>query len=212
MYLDNKGDCKETKGVGKSILELIAEWSMYRATEEPVIRLDTNPVTWRKCDLGAERQTWRAGDDEKRAKLKKNPITKWDVLLVFGVLIESAAHQRTNILNAWTTYGELRIGAIADNCTKNRFKAIWRLLCFHDPRNVLKSDYGRDTSRDKVGHKVLPFLNRLSMRFSELWDPEQEVVCDESCCRCLSKYCGFKQRNPSKPIRIHIKMYTLATG
>jgi len=44
--------------------------------------------------------------------------------------------------------------------------------------------------------------------FSEVWADFVAWI-TRCCCKCKSKFCSIKQRNPAKPIRMHVKIYCM---
>ena len=118
-------------------------------------------------------------------------------------------------IKLWVDYDNMGDQFTRALVSKKKFLMVMRYLCFADYDNlemeqVPGKDGGPPTTKMVKDAKVKPFLEMLQSRFPKLWDMPQTITGDEACCKSKSKYCGFKQWNPVKPMRIHIKIYVYA--
>lgn len=126
----------------------------------------------------------------------------------------AGATRRSTPLEQWVDYDNLYDETVASEITKAKFLFIMKWLAFADYDDLEHEEYkdtnGRTKTRMVPDAKVAPFLDLLQKRFRDIWDMGQCVTVDEACCKSKSRYCTFKQRNPAKPIRMHIKIYIAA--
>jgi hypothetical protein len=200
--------------ITEEMLQNIADWTNNYATGPvKVVRRTRNRIVYKACDEGDEGQVYRCGDEE--AKDNWLPISKWNVLSIFGVLIRAGALKMSTPAKIWVEYDRMGDTFTRELISKKKFLMVMRYLCFADYENlemeeIPGTDGGPPTTRMVKDAKVKPFLTMLQDRFPKLWDMPQTITGDEACCKSKSKYCGFKQRNPAKPMRIHIKIYVYA--
>lgn len=192
--------------IGEDALNYVVKCSNFYAAEEPVIVRKTkkNRYVFEPCELGRENQRWRCGDATAKAAWK--PITKWHVLLVFAIQLRAGAKRLSSPLTMWVGYDDCADHVVKANVSQKQYISILRYLSFALPKD--SATLGRDGKPFKT-RKVKPWLDKLQKRARELYDPSQELGADEMCVLCKSMFCSIKQRNTTKPKRIHIKVYGL---
>ena len=129
-----------------------------------------------------------------------NKVTSEELRAYLGFSILMGINHLPALDDYWSTYPALHYSAIADRITRDRFREITRYLHFVDNASL--------TPRGSPGYvrlgKVRPVINHLSSRFSDLYDPHQEVAVDEA----MIKFTGrstLKQYMPLKPVKRGIK-------
>ena len=133
-----------------------------------------------------------------------NKVTSEELRAYLGFSILMGINHLPALDDYWSTYPALHYSAIADRITRDRFREITRYLHFVDNASL--------TPRGSPGYvrlgKVRPVINHLSSRFSDLYDPHQEVAVDEA----MIKFTGrstLKQYMPLKPVKRGIKVWAL---
>ena len=126
----------------------------------------------------------------------------------------AGATRASTPLAMWVDYENCYDPSVADHVSKEHFLYIMKWLAFADYDDLQEEEFtdkdGNTKTRMVPDAKVAPFLDLLQQRFRDIWDMGQCVTVDEACCKSKSRYCTFKQRNPAKPIRMHIKIYVAA--
>ena len=186
-------------------LETMATWTNCYAAEQPVKILgrSKNRVRYTPCDLGSPGQQWRCGTAED--KLNWEPTTKWEIAMVFAVLMRGAAKRCRSILELWSNYDDVGDPLVRDHCCKSKFLRVLRYIACCDYTTL---ERGPDGSPTKLC-KIKPIMDIVQRKFRDLFDMSQAGCIDEATATCKSRYCGIKQRNAQKPKRIHIKVYCL---
>jgi DNA polymerase III epsilon subunit-like protein len=186
-------------------LQDVAEWTNYYAAEQPVkvIFKSKNRTLFQPCELGDDGQRWRCG--ARAAHEAWEPITKWHVVMVFGILLRGGSNRCRSIKELWGTYDNIGDELVREHCTKKHFLHVLQYLVCADFRSLDRTTEGKPTKLAKVK----PILDKIQCRYRSLWDMSQRGCIDEATVLCKSRYCSFKQRNPQKPKRIHIKVYVL---
>ena len=132
-------------------------------------------------------------------------ITREELRAYLGFSILMGINHLPALDDYWSTDPALHYSAVADRITRDRFREITRYLHFVD--NASLTPRG-SPGYDRLG-KVRPVINHLSSRFSDLYDPHQEVAVDEA----MIKFTGrstLKQYMPLKPVKRGIKVWALA--
>ena len=141
------------------------------------------------------------GEDKYTSWVK---ITREELKAYLGFCVLMGINSLPAIDDYWSTDPTLHYSPIADRITRDRFKEISRYLHFAD--NSTLPPRGTP-GHDRLG-KVLPVIDHLSARFSDLYDPHREVAVDEA----MIKFTGrstLKQYMPMKPVKRGIKVWVL---
>jgi hypothetical protein len=192
--------------VGDKAIDYVVKCTNYYASEEPVklVKKMRNRILYKPCTLGEPGQVWRCGNAAAKAVWKR--ITKWHVLMVFAVQLRAGCKRLATPLTLWVNYDDVSDEFVKKHVSKEVYLSVLKFLSFSMPADAAK--LGRDGRPFKT-RKVKTFLDILQQRARELYDPSQELGADEMCVLCKSRYCAIKQRNTTKPKRIHIKVYGL---
>ena len=132
-------------------------------------------------------------------------ITREELRAYLGFCILMGINHLPALDDYWSKDPSLRYSAIVDRITRDRFRDITRYLHFVD--NATLTPRG-SPGHDRLG-KVRPVIDHLSSRFSDLYEPHQEVAVDEA----MIKFTGrstLEQYMPMKPVKRGINVWALA--
>ena len=191
------------------LLDDVASWVNTYAAVQPVQLVKDSKVknTFTPCEPGAPGQRYRCGGETDKAKWDADPVIGWHVLLCVGVLVRASALRHKTPAAMFVECDTLADPLVKALVCRDKYDRVMRFLVFADYSD-LDSTVGPDgKARLTKLAKIKPFLDRLRDRFEARWDVGQCVTVDKACCKSKSRYCPFKQRNASKPIRIHIKIF-----
>ena len=142
------------------------------------------------------------GDDKYNSWVK---ITREELRAYLGFCILMGINHLPALDDYWSKDPKLHYSPVADRITRDRFRDISRYL--HFVNNDSLTPRG-SPGYDRLG-KVRPVIDHLSSRFSDLYNPHQEVAVDEA----MIKFTGrstLKQYMPLKPVKRGIKVWALA--
>ena len=200
--------------ITEEMLQQIADWPNACATAPvKIVRKTRNRIVCKRCALGGEGQVHRCGTEEDKGEWA--PLSKWNILSIFGVLIRAGALKMSTPAKIWVEYDKMGDTFTAGLVSKKKFLMVMRYLAFADHDDLeMEEVAGKGGAPPSIrmakDAKVKPFLKMLQERFPELWGMPQTITGGEACCKSKPQYCGFKQRSPAKPMRIHIKIYVYA--
>ena len=120
-------------------------------------------------------------------------------LILFGIV------RLPDLEHYWRKTGAAQTPFFGEYMGRNRFTAILRN--FHVADDRLNPPYKQE------GHKPLakiePFMEMIRRNFKSVYKPRRDVSLDEGCCPWKGRL-RFKQFNPRKPNRFHIKLFQIA--
>lgn len=141
---------------------------------------------------------------------KQNNSKRWidvtvnEMKAFIGCLIVMGIHQLPALKHYWSSDPFLRVEAVANVMTANRFKKIVENLhCNDNESQPPKSD----PNFDKL-HKVKPLLDVLNETVRKVYKPSEVVTVDESMIPFKGRY-ALKQYMPNKPVKWGYKVWCL---
>ena len=105
----------------------------------------------------------------------------------------------------WQRDTTLRYAPIADRITRDRFRDISRYLHFVDNSTLVARG---SPNHDRLG-KLRPFIDNMTSKFTELYNPHKELAVDEAMIK-FQWLSSLKQYMPLKPVKCGIKVWVLA--
>lgn len=132
-------------------------------------------------------------------------ITADELKAYIGCHIIMGIHKLPNLKAYWSSDPLLRVDAVADTMTENRFEKITQNLHLNNNENLLPKTHA---DYDKL-HKVRPLLDLLNENIGKIYDPSSFVTVDESMIKFKGR-CVLKQYMPLKPIKRGYKVWCLA--
>ena len=143
-------------------------------------------------------------DKPKSRQNRWKEITTEDMKCFLAHCMIMGIIRKPKIEDYWAREAILRTPFFGKYMSRNKFQSILGNLHVNDNRNMPKN---KDHPRHNPMHKVGPFLEMCQKNFKSCLIPERDLSLDEGCCPWKGR--GFKQYNPSKPNKYHIKLYKL---
>lgn len=115
-------------------------------------------------------------------------ITADELKAYIGCHIIMGIHKLPNLKAYWSSDPLLRVDAVADTMTENRFEKITQNLHLNNNDNVLPKTHA---DYDKL-HKLRPLLDILNENIAKIYNPSSFVTIDESMIKFKGR-CVLKQ-------------------
>ncbi|XP_051171549.1 piggyBac transposable element-derived protein 4-like [Leptopilina boulardi] len=141
-----------------------------------------------------------SGSDNDWIELTAKELKGW-----IGMNIFMAIHKLPSVDLYWSSDPALRVDAIANVMTRNRFQKITSMLHLNDNNNRVPKE---DPMFDKL-HKVRPLVEALNRSIKDVYKPSNLAAIDESMILFKGRS-SLKQYNPMKPIKRGYKVWCLA--
>ena len=126
-------------------------------------------------------------------------VTNDELYSFLGILLLSGYCTLTNLRMYWQESEDTHNGLVSRAMTRERFKAIKRMLHFN----------GIEDKRDRYW-KVRPLISHLRKQFIAAFIPDQVWSHDEAMIKYFGRH-GLKQAIRNKPIRFGFKVWCLNT-
>lgn len=134
---------------------------------------------------------------------KWKPITRYELLKYFGICIAMGIDKRPTVKDYWSTNDFYQTPWYGKTMPRERFEAIHHTML-----------HCGEVDEKKSINKIEPFLNLLVENFQNAFYPYECVLIDEMVMKWKGRW-HYKQYNPNKPSKYHIKTLGLcdtATG
>jgi hypothetical protein len=125
-------------------------------------------------------------------------MTAASLICFFGVLIAMGQFRPVMLHDCWSSDINLRIPLIANNMKEAIF--LEHLHFIH---------FVRDSAVSSGISKIKPILEAVQIAMRKLWTPGMRIVVDECSLACKAMACNFRQFNPNKPNKHHIKIFAV---
>ena len=133
-------------------------------------------------------------------------MTKWSLLVFFGILIYASAAGVRSVEQLWTEeYGQ-RVSWVRNAMTRDAFCNIRRFLHFVDNTKLPK---GKSDHRWSPLQKVQSVIDHFSEKFAQGWRLGKNLCIDESMIKYTGRAISWVQYMPAKPIKHGIKVFSL---
>ena len=132
-------------------------------------------------------------------------VTAQDMKTFVAHLIIMGLVRKPDIESYWCQKGLSQTPFFGKFMSRRQFQAI--LSNFHVADDSLNPAYGQPGHNPLA--KLQPFLDMINASFRNAYKPGQDVSIDEGCCPWKGRL-RFKQYNPRKPARFHIKLFQVA--
>lgn len=142
---------------------------------------------------------------EQKQSKNWTDITADELKAYIGCHIIMGIHKLPNLKAYWSSDPLLRVDAVADTMTENRFEKITQNLHLNNNENILPKTHA---DYDKL-QKLRPLLDLLNENIGKIYDPSSVVSVDESMIKFKGR-CVLKQYMPLKPIKRGYKVWCLA--
>ena len=120
-------------------------------------------------------------------------------LIILGLI------RKPDLESYWTCGSTMSTPFFGKYMSRNRFTGILSNIHLADDSDNPR--YGQD------GHnalaKIQPFVDMMDRNFRHMYKPKRDLSMDEGCCPWKGRL-RFKQYNPRKPCRFHIKLFLLS--
>lgn len=152
----------------------------------------------------------------KNSRLKQwEDVSAGDIKIVFAHLIAMGVTKKANIETYWSQNPIIRTPFFGEHMSRNRFQSIyWSMHLADDAGNppvYLGVDPKTGKRKKNVNHDSLllvkPFLDMCNETFKAAYSPDRDIAYDEATCGFKGRI-HFRQYNPSKPHKYHIKIYS----
>jgi hypothetical protein len=133
-----------------------------------------------------------------------DPLTVDELLTYLGIRILIGAYNVDVIDYCWSSTEHFRVPEIAESMKLDRFKLINSHLSF-----MMADDNSNLDGPNAKIRKIYDVTEWLRGACQRAWDPEPDVVPDESRLRLSSRYCSFATTLLCKPIKHGLTIYCL---
>ena len=135
----------------------------------------------------------------RRSKYSKwYPITRYELLRLFAVLIAMGIERRPNLCDYWSINSFNYTPWNHELFPRDRFEMLYSTM-------LHVNSIGDEKSKK---YKIEPFLNKLLQNFQRAYYPDKDLSLDEMVVKWKGRS-KFKIYNPSKPEKYHIKTFGL---
>jgi hypothetical protein len=172
----------------------------------------TNLYASRKLErLGGDVNARRShADYQQHSRINHwKAVTEADIRHFAAHLILMGIVRKPEIESYWSTSEVLETPFFGKYMPRNRFTAI--LSNFHVADDIDNPPYDRRNPNN--GHnplaKLQPFVDLINRKFQAAFRPDRDISIDEGCCPWKGKL-RFRQYNPRKPEKFHIKLYQIS--
>ena len=135
-----------------------------------------------------------------RQRLANFTMTPASLLTFIAMCFLMGVHHVGSLHDPWSSLADWRIASIAETMTEQSFNNHLHMLHF------TSLPFGGPTAGIS---KIKDYMSSVQAQFRKLWTPGMAVTVDECCLLCKSFACFFRQYNPMKPIKHHIKLFAL---
>lgn len=130
-------------------------------------------------------------------------VNSADIQMFFAHLIIMGLVTKSRLEEYWSSKAYTRTPFFGKYMSRNTFQNIlWNIHVTDNFQH--QAPHPEHYKKDSM-YKIRPFIAMLERNFRHVYTPGRDLAADESCCPFKGRL-RFKQYNPNKPNRFHIKL------
>ena len=190
----------------QNVLQRIVDATNEKAMEFVVRERHKGPFRLATEDDPLDAMSVKAGPHARHRApdMVEQQLTVNELLVYIGIRIVMGAHNPDVLDYCWSTTEDWTVKVIADSMKLDRFKQIGYQLSF-----IMADDKSNLEGPNAKIRKIFDVTEWLRSACQRAWDPEPDVVPDESRLRLSSRYCTFATTLLCKPIKHGLTIYCL---